>query len=162
MTSSGNRIKHKLVIRRLWVEGGKDLLGDQRLWIETTESRIETNRQGSIGCELLVPSSLAQISRVPPLSVFSLLVMEGVIGRGKAIRCHHIIQTRWRGPGHIFGIDRMAKKSFFAPTPLPPCLTLARLSFCPQHLLVLVHVQIDFASTGVGWGGEELWWFDDD
>lgn len=36
------------VIRRFMGGRRKDPLGDQRLWIELTESRIETNRQGSI------------------------------------------------------------------------------------------------------------------
>ena len=36
------------VIRRFVGGRGKDPLGDQRLWIESTGRRIETNRQGSI------------------------------------------------------------------------------------------------------------------
>lgn len=159
MTFSGNRIKQKVSFDLRFVGGrGKDPLGDQRLWIELTESRIETNRQGSI--DVWATSSVfpCQISRVPPclypLSDGGVDIHGGVIGRERPIRCYHY---QMRAQGQFLDWSKGEKTFFPLWTPSPsfsPGLPLAN-HHLPQH-------NFRWEITGVGMVRKVLWWFDDD
>lgn len=89
------------VIRRFVGGRGKDPLGDQRLWFESTGRRIETNRQGSI--DVWAASSVfpCQISRVPPCLYPFLMegwdIHGGVIERGRPFVAtyHNQMRAEW-------------------------------------------------------------------